>query len=110
MLLSQQVEFAQKWPSSPAYNVQAMKKLEAQASRKGRRRGSKIEWKPSFQLCSYLCMPGMRNFMGYGQYQLGPVSFYFGAANDRSLPDSRIEAELPPVLRLQPKVTFDVNL
>lgn len=101
------LDFGQKWPSSPAYNVQAMKRLERVSQK---RKSGKISWRPSFQLCSYLRLPGYGNFMGYGQYQLGPVNFYFGAANDRDLPESRIEGQLPPVLTLQPKVTFDVDL
>lgn len=42
--------------------------------------------------------------------QAGPVQFLMGLQNDRDLPESRIEGKAPPLLRIQPKVAFDVDL
>jgi len=104
--VNQLTDYAHKWPQSPAYNVQAMKKLETGAKKKK----GKASWGATFQLVSLLRTPGDGALQGFATYQAGPVQFLMGLQNDRDLPESRLEGKAPPLLRIQPKVAFDVDL
>jgi len=104
--VNQLTDYAAKWPQSPAYNVQAMKKLEGGA----RKKKGKASWGATFQLVSLLRTPGDGALQGFATYQAGPVQFLCGLQNDRDLPESRLEGKVPPLLRIQPKVAFDVDL
>lgn len=105
--VNQLTDYGHKWPQSPAYNIQAMKKLEAGSKKKS---GGKASWGANFQLVSLLRTPGDGALQGFATYQAGPVQFLMGLQNDRDLPESRIEGKMPPLLRIQPKVSFDVDL
>ncbi len=104
--INQLTDYAHKWPQSPAYNIQAMKKLETGAQKKK----GKASWGATFQLVSLLRTPGDGALQGFATYQAGPVQFLCGLQNDRDLPESRVEGKVPPLLRIQPKVAFDVDL
>jgi hypothetical protein len=107
--INQMTDFAHKWPSSPAYNVQAMKRMEKGAAKR-KRSGGKMAWGANFQLVGLLRLPGDGNLQGFATYATGPVSFLLGCQNDRDLPESRIEGRAPPFVRIQPKVAFDIDL
>ena len=104
--INQLTDYAHKWPGSPAYNIQAMKKLDNGAKKKK----GKASWGATFQLVSLLRTPGDGALQGFATYQAGPVQFLCGLQNDRDLPESRLEGKMPPLLRIQPKVAFDVDL
>lgn len=104
--VAQLTEYAQKWPTSPAYNVQAMKRLE----KKSKKRPGKPAYGMSFQLVGHVRVPGRGNLQGFTTYQAGPLQLLFGFQNDRSLLSSRFEGKPPPLLRLQPKVALDIDL
>lgn len=99
-------EFSSKWPGSPAYNVVAMKNLEKNSKKKKGKPGVSF----GCQLVSLLRFSGMGNFQGYGSYNAGIVQFIFGAQNDRDLPDSTGTGMPPPWLKIQPKVSIDVDM
>jgi hypothetical protein len=103
----QLTDFAAAWPNSPAYNIQAMKRLEATSKRKKR---GKMSLGYTFQLVSLLRLPGDGNLQGFATYQAGPVQFMLGCQNDRNLQENRIEGQVPPFIRVQPKIAFDVDL
>jgi hypothetical protein len=99
-------EFNLKWPGSPAYNVVAMKSLEKNSKKKKGKPGISF----GCQLVSLLRFSGMGNFQGYGSYNAGNVQFLFGAHNDRDLSDSTATGVPPPWLKLQPKISIDVDM
>lgn len=62
---------------------------------------------PGFHLVGMLRHVGAGNLNGFAGYQLGPHSVNFGYANDRGDPETGDDS---PLLRLQPKVHFDIDL
>mmetsp|Transcript_41201 Transcript_41201/g.92779 ORF Transcript_41201/g.92779 Transcript_41201/m.92779 type:complete len:563 (+) Transcript_41201:86-1774(+) len=63
---------------------------------------------PGFHLAAMMRQVGSGNLQGFAGYALGPHSIDFGYTNSRG--DPELTGDKSPLLRLQPKVHFDIDL
>lgn len=103
---------ATELPESPMAKLAEAKKLEEQAKapKKKGARGFNV----ALNLVGMLRPPGFGNLQGYANYAtslLGlPLELLLGFQNDGDSPDVMGEDREYPLLRLQPKVHFDIDL
>ncbi|KAJ1430660.1 hypothetical protein B484DRAFT_418729 [Ochromonadaceae sp. CCMP2298] len=107
------------FPDSPAAKLEEVKRLErqARAGARGfgeRKRGVAKALGVSLSLVGMLRPPGFGNlqgFVGYATSMLGlPLELLLGVQNDGDSPEVMGEDREYPILRMQPKVHFDVDL
>lgn len=110
---------AQEFPGSAAHKLLVIRRAEkqvAEAPKKRRRaKGGWLSWlKVSATLVGMLRPAGVGNFQGYVNYRaavLGrPLDLLLGVQNDGDAPEIVGEDREHPLLRLQPKFHFDIDL
>lgn len=107
-LLAQQ---GSKFSSSPTAQVQALQFLAEKAKEGGKAPKGKAGMAISYALTGAVRTAGTGNLQSFASYTTGPYSANFMLANDRDLPESAAATgQPPPTLRLQPKITFDIDL
>lgn len=103
---------ATEFPESPAAKLEAVRKMEKQ-SKKGKKKGSRAV-NIGLNLVGMLRPPGYGNlqgFVGYATSLLGlPLDLMLGVQNDGDSPEVMGEDREYPLLRLQPKVHFDIDI
>lgn len=103
---------ASEFPESPAAKLEAVRKLEKQ-SKKGKKKGSRAV-NIGLNLVGMLRPPGYGNlqgFVGYATSLLGlPLDLMLGVQNDGDSPEVMGEDREYPLLRIQPKVHFDIDI
>ncbi|KAJ1439662.1 hypothetical protein B484DRAFT_476861 [Ochromonadaceae sp. CCMP2298] len=111
-----------EFPESPGAKLEEVKKVERLARAKSRGLGGKGRKKKgvakalgvSLSLVGMLRPPGFGNlqgFVGYATSMLGlPLELLLGVQNDGDSPEIMGEDREYPILRMQPKVHFDVDL
>ena len=101
-----------EFPESPAAKLEAVRKMEKQA-KKGKKKGSRAV-NIGLNLVGMLRPPGYGNlqgFVGYATSLLGlPLDLMLGVQNDGDSPEVMGEDREYPLLRLQPKIHFDVDI
>jgi hypothetical protein len=103
---------ATEFPESPAAKLEAVRKMEKQ-SKKGKKKGSRAV-NIGLNLVGMLRPPGYGNlqgFVGYATSLLGlPLDLMLGVQNDGDSPEVMGEDREYPLLRIQPKVHFDIDV
>jgi len=92
---------------SNAAKVVRMNRLQRKMERSKKQPKSPRGILPGFHLVGMLRHVGVGNLNGFAGYTMGPHSVNFGYANDRGDPETGDDS---PLLRLQPKVHFDIDL
>jgi hypothetical protein len=110
------------FPESPGAKLEEVKKVERLARAKAKGFGGKGRKKKgvakalgvSLSLVGMLRPPGFGNlqgFIGYATSMLGlPLDLLLGVQNDGDSPEIMGEDREYPILRMQPKVHFDIDL
>lgn len=110
---------AQDFSGSAAHKLIAIRRAEKQVAeapkRRRRAKGGWLSWlKVSATLVGMLRPAGLGNFQGYVNYRasvLGrPLDLLLGVQNDGDAPEIVGEDREHPLLRLQPKFHFDIDL
>jgi hypothetical protein len=103
---------ATEFPESPSAKLEAVRKMEKQ-SKKGKKKGSRAV-NIGLNLVGMLRPPGYGNlqgFVGYATSLLGlPLDLMLGVQNDGDSPEVMGEDREYPLLRIQPKVHFDIDV
>jgi hypothetical protein len=114
--------FAKEFPESAFGRLEAVKKMEklAKATPNKKKGGGSVGLGKNRAINIGLNLVGMlrpagfgnlQGFVGYGTSLFGlPLDLLFGVQNDGDSPEIMGEDREHPVLRLQPKVHFDVDL
>eukprot|EP01041_Mallomonas_annulata_P000347 gene347-619_t len=107
-------EIAKEFPESTAARLEALKSMDKQVKKPKRKKGKKaINF--AINLVGMFRPPGYANLQGFVGYQglslFGiPVETLLGVQNDGDAPEIVGEDREHPLLRLQPKVHFDIDL
>lgn len=107
---------AKEYPESAEAKLTDVKRMEREVSRKPRKknRGKNRAISVSMNLVGMLRPPGYGNlqgFVGYATSLLGlPVDLLLGVQNDGDSPEIMGEDREHPILRIQPKFNFDIDL
>ena len=98
------------FPDSPAAKIQRMGKVQ-KAARKDKKPGQRAI-DIGLDLVAVLRPDGFGSLQGFAGYQLGGNSLTFGIHNDADDPQviAQFGGVRPPLLRVQPKLRFDVEL
>lgn len=103
-------QYGSRFASSATVQVQALQYL-AERAKEGRAPKGKAAMAVSYALTGAVRTAGSGNLQSFASYTTGPYSANFMLANDRDLPESAAATgQPPPTLRLQPKITFDIDL
>lgn len=101
------------FPESPAAKLEAARKMERTAKRPRKKKGERAI-NIGLNLVGMLRPPGYGNLQGFCGYSTGlfglPFDIMLGVQNDGDSPEIMGEDREYPILRLQPKVHFDVDL
>jgi hypothetical protein len=102
----------EEFADSPFAKLEAVRKVERQSHRTHRQKQKGLNI--ALNLVGMLRPPGnggLQGFVGYSSGLLGlPVEFLLGVHNDGDSPEIVGEDREHAILRLQPKINFDVNL
>lgn len=110
---------AQEFVNSSAFKLIGLRRAEKQVSeapkKRRKKKGGWLSWlKVSTTLVGMLRPPGFGNLQGYVNYRsalLGrPLDLLLGVQNDGDAPEILGEDREHPLLRLQPKFHFDIDL
>lgn len=103
-------QYSSRFANSATLQVQALQHLQEKT------KNSKPAKQPrgvavNYALTGAVRTAGTGNLQSFASYATGPYSVNFMLANDRDLPESAASTGVPPpMLRLQPKINFDVDL
>mmetsp|Transcript_30916 Transcript_30916/g.29529 ORF Transcript_30916/g.29529 Transcript_30916/m.29529 type:complete len:544 (-) Transcript_30916:32-1663(-) len=104
---------ATEFPETAAYKLEEIRKVEKSAKKPKRKKGQKAI-NIGLNLVGMLRPPGFGNLQGYLGYAtslLGlPFDLLLGVHNDGDSPEIMGEDREYPILRLQPKVHFDIDV
>jgi hypothetical protein len=104
-------ELLQSFGESNANKVLRMNRLQRQMERSKKTPKNPRAIVPNFHLAGLVRQVGSGNLSGFAGYALGAFggshTINVGYANDRGAPE---DGDDSPLLRLQPKVHFDVDL
>jgi hypothetical protein len=102
----------EEFPDSPAAKLEAVRKFDNQSRRSQRQKQKGVSL--ALNLVGMLRPPGnggLQGFVGYSTGLLGlPLELLLGVHNDGDAPEIIGEDREHAILRLQPKINFDVNL
>jgi hypothetical protein len=102
-----------EFPESPAAKLEAARKMEKAAKKPRKKKGERAV-NIGLNLVGMLRPPGYGNLQGFCGYSTGlfglPFDIMLGVQNDGDSPEIMGEDREYPILRLQPKVHFDVDL
>ena len=103
------------FPESPAAKLEAVRKLEKVSKKPKKKRGKGGRAvNIALNLVGMLRPPGYGNLQGFVGYSTGllglPLELMLGVQNDGDSPEVMGEDREYPLLRLQPKVHFDIDL
>lgn len=102
-----------EFPESSAFKLVELKKLEKQVSKPQKKKGNRSV-NVGLSLMGMLRPPGYGNLQGYAGYAtslLGlPFDLLLGVHNDGESPEVLGDDREYPILRLQPKVHFDIDI
>lgn len=107
-------EEAKEFPESNAAKLDGLRRMEKQVKKPRRKKGKRAV-NLTLNLVGMLRPPGYGNLQGFVGYNglsfFGvPVETLFGVQNDGDAPEILGEDREQPILRLQPKVHFDIDL
>jgi hypothetical protein len=102
----------EEFVESPNAKLEAIRKVESQSRRSPRQKQKGVNF--ALNIVGMLRPPGnggLQGFVGYSTGLLGlPLELLLGVHNDGDSPDILGEDREHAILRLQPKVNFDINL
>lgn len=104
----------QEFPESPGAKLASARKLDKQAKKPKKKKGKSRAVNIGLNLIGMLRPPGFGNLQGYAGYSTGllglPLDIMMAVHNDGDAPEIMGEDREYPILRLQPKVHFDIDL
>ena len=105
---------AAELPETPMAKLMEMKKMDAQAKSPKKKGSRGFSLSPSLNLVGMLRPAGFGNLQGFVNYATSlaglPLELLLGFQNDGESPDVMGDDREYPLLRLQPKIHFDVDV